>query len=343
MSLSDTLLRLGASAMNGSGLARILGAKHRGLGAIIVLHSVVRDRREVLYDNLYTGAAFLEAALDHLVASGVDIVGLDEALARLAAPSPRPFMAFTFDDGYLDNLQIALPIFAKRNLPLTTYVTTCFLDRSHAIWWAALRELIKAKDSVSVEGVGAFETGSLGQKVAAYNALCGHVSGDKAAEAAVLDACRKAGITTEALLAQDAMTEAQLREYASAPQVTIGGHTTSHPALSRLSEAEVAREMTENKNHLEALLDRPVAHFAYPYGDRGSNGAREARIAQRVGFRSAVTTRLGCLFPAHLDHPTLLPRVRMFSKYESLALLDCQRKGLMSRVVNRKGPIPVTE
>ena len=41
---------------------------------------------------------------------------------------------------------------------------------------------------------------------------------------------------------------------------------------------------------------RPI-HFSYPYGDPGSAGRRDFALARQVGFKTAVTTGKGMLFP----------------------------------------------
>jgi peptidoglycan/xylan/chitin deacetylase (PgdA/CDA1 family) len=52
--------------------------------------------------------------------------------------------------------------------------------------------------------------------------------------------------------------------------------------------------------YLEGILQAPIQHFAYPFGNAEACGPREAKIAAAAGFRSAVTTRCGSLFPEHL-------------------------------------------
>jgi peptidoglycan/xylan/chitin deacetylase (PgdA/CDA1 family) len=47
----------------------------------------------------------------------------------------------------------------------------------------------------------------------------------------------------------------------------IGSHTCSHPRLSELDDAELARELRDSKATIEARLERPCTSIAYPYGD----------------------------------------------------------------------------
>jgi peptidoglycan/xylan/chitin deacetylase (PgdA/CDA1 family) len=67
---------------------------------------------------------------------------------------------------------------------------------------------------------------------------------------------------------------------------------------------------------IEAALGRRPAHFSYPVGDRTSAGPREFRIAAEVGFKTAVTTRPGVLFPEHAAHLTALPRISLNGEYQ---------------------------
>lgn len=63
------------------------------------------------------------------------------------------------------------------------------------------------------------------------------------------------------------LTEEQIVEMAKDKLCTIGSHTVSHPKLSRLSIQEQIEQIEGCKIWLEQLLKRPVAEFAYPYGD----------------------------------------------------------------------------
>jgi peptidoglycan/xylan/chitin deacetylase (PgdA/CDA1 family) len=46
----------------------------------------------------------------------------------------------------------------------------------------------------------------------------------------------------------------------------IGSHTVTHANLSRLQPYEIAREMLESKQSLEAAIGDKVEFFAFPYG-----------------------------------------------------------------------------
>ena len=98
----------------------------------------------------------------------------------------------------------------------------------------------------------------------------------------------------------------QLRELADAG-VTIAAHSVTHPRLTALSDAALAREMRESRRQLEDCLGQPVRHFAYP---SGVYDARVRQAAAEAGYLTATTTRYGVARP-DLDRLTL-PRLRVF-------------------------------
>jgi peptidoglycan/xylan/chitin deacetylase (PgdA/CDA1 family) len=76
-------------------------------------------------------------------------------------------------------------------------------------------------------------------------------------------------------------------------------------------------------------------HFAYPYGDPGSAGAREFELAKSLDFRSAVTTRKGMLTGKHRDRIYALPRVALNGEFQSLRYVDTFLSGAPFFLLNR--------
>ena len=96
----------------------------------------------------------------------------------------------------------------------------------------------------------------------------------------------------------------ELKPFADDPLVTIGAHTITHRNLARQTEEIAGHEMAISRARIEDVLQRPVVHFAYPYGDKIAAGAREFALAQAAGYKTAVTTRPGMIFPESADHLT---------------------------------------
>ena len=77
--------------------------------------------------------------LAHVRARGIDIVTVDEMHRRLTEHDfSRRFACFTFDDGYRDNRDFALPAMREYDAPLTVYVASDFAEGTGRLWWVSL-------------------------------------------------------------------------------------------------------------------------------------------------------------------------------------------------------------
>ena len=251
----------------------------------------------------------------------------------------KPFVLFTFDDGYVDNLTYAYPIFKKQNIPFTINVSTCFPDRTAVIWWYLLEDLILTRERLTYEHNGQmydFDCGTREAKARAY-AITRKLFkfANLQQRAALTDSVLLAhGLDLQRRLDEVALTWSQLKLLASDPLVTLSAHTANHYVLSSLSDAEVRYEILESKRILETQLDKRIDHFAYPFGNRREAEAREFRIAAECGFKTAMTTRVGNIFSAHGSHLMTLPRYDL----AQLTLprdLDLVPSGALSMRVNR--------
>jgi len=76
--------------------------------------------------------------------------------------------------------------------------------------------------------------------------------------------------------------------------------------------------MAMSRSIIQSKLGLKADHLAYPYGDRLAAAARDFAIAAKVGFKTAVTTRPGVLFPQHAERLTALPRISLNGEYQRL-------------------------
>ena len=74
----------------------------------------------------------------------------------------------------------------------------------------------------------------------------------------------------------------------------MGAHTGTHPLLSALSPTAQREEIRKSKSYLEKLVDRPVASFAFPYGDYN---VETLNILRDEGFTCACGTKSGSVRP----------------------------------------------
>ena len=86
----------------------------------------------------------------------------------------------------------------------------------------------------------------------------------------------------------------------------FGSHGCGHQRLTRLSDQELRREVSDSRSRIEDLLGRPCRAFAYPYGDCD---ARVTAAVAAAGYEFAFTTRRA--WSRRNDPPLLLPRINI--------------------------------
>ena len=280
-----------------------------------------------------TSVSLFERSLDWLQQEGWSIVSLDECLYRLSSNDrSHRYAVLTFDDGYRDNVSVALPILERHNAPFTVYVPTGALTRSMQSWWLGARKLFLSRDKVTIDALGRqFHCSDFRGKMSALTEVIRWVHQDYRRAAMLAPTFEKNGISLEALNDAYFLDERELRNLARHPLATIGGHTTSHPALATLDSSSARAELTGNRDYLENLLQSPVRHVAYPYGTPEACGRRELNLANEVGFQTAVTTRQGRLYDESVNH-FALPRIGIYS----LSGLRARMSGIIEAVHGRQ-------
>lgn len=335
--MNPAVLKAGLNALHYSGASEVLAPLTRGVGVIFMMHHIQPASSRAFDPNglLSITPNFLAATIGRIRERGWDIVSLDEAVARIKAGpvrQGRPFVAFTIDDGYRDNLEHALPVMKAAGAPFTVYVTSALPDGSAELWWVGLEQVISRNDAITFTHGGAAETiacDTLAAKNAAWDRLYPLIRNAPEDEqrAIVRDLCVRHGVSQEQICRDLAMNWDEVRRLAADPLVTIGAHTVNHFAVVKLDAPRARTEMDEGARRIEAETGARPKHFAYPYGDAESAGPRDFTIAQELAFASAVTTRKGMLTAKHRDHLFALPRVALNGNLQSLRYVDVLLSG----------------
>ncbi|MBI5478319.1 MAG: polysaccharide deacetylase family protein [Deltaproteobacteria bacterium] len=234
------------------------------------------------------------------LAEDYDLVTCGQLQRALAAGERRRLCAVSFDDGYADNLEVALPILQEASAPWTIFVATDPVDRGVALWFERLAVLLRRH-------LGCPDFARVCAEHAPLRALPALVAGAatpreavRLAVAALKDLPTHVREETEAWL----VAEYGPPEAAALPRfldwdgvrrldaagAEIGGHTLSHPILPRTKAARAREEIAEGRARLEAALGHAVAGFAYPNGDHDSVAVR---LVREAGFSWAFTAAPG--------------------------------------------------
>ena len=341
--LRNNVIRAGLGALYFTGAHHLLRPIFSGVGAIFMLHHV-RPRRNAEFQpnqHLEVAPEFLRAMLAHLRSQNIDIVTMDEVHQRLVERDfSRRFACFTLDDGYRDNRDYALPVMREFDAPMTVYVASDFAEGIGRLWWIAL-EMIIAKAAAIETVIGGvalrLDASTASAKQAAFGRLhdwLRSLPGEHDIAREVGNLCNRYGVDQVAVCRELCMSWDELKPFAADPLVTIGAHTITHCNLARQTEATASEEMAVGRARIEQALQRPAIHLAYPYGDKIAAGPREFALARAAGFKTAVTTRPGMLFPESADHLTALQRVSLNGNYQDARILPVLTSGAATAVWN---------
>ncbi len=185
---------------------------------------------------------------------------------------PRPLIV-TFDDGYLDNRTVAMPILQEAGLTADFFVCPWQIDGRRLFWWDRIAHCVKRTRRLRIELTGpvqlALDVRTPTEREVARRRLLAVVKREVALDiGAFVSALEQAADVTidEAREAGDLlMTWDDVRELRRVG-MGVGSHSYSHPVLPLLGEDDVRRQLADSKDKLEAELGEPVTTFAYPVG-----------------------------------------------------------------------------
>ena len=261
--------------------------------SILIYHRVLAQQDPVFPDE--SDAETFDRQIGQLAAC-FNILPLDDAIQGLRNGKLPPRAAcITFDDGYADNAEIALPILKKRGVPATFFVATGFLDGGR-MFNDTVIELIRRAPGSTVDleslGLGKFSIGTISERRQAIYELLGKLkylppeSRQSTVEA-------MSTLIPVDLPLNLMMTSSQVRELHNAG-MEIGGHTVSHPILAKMENSAACADITNGKEMLESIIRAPVRFFAYPNGKPGRDYLPDhVRMVKKLGFDAAVSTAHG--------------------------------------------------
>lgn len=339
----NNVIRAGLGALYFTGAHYLLRPIFAGVGAVFMLHHVRPPRDAEFQPNHHLEVApeFLGTILAYLRARNIDIITMDEVHQRLIERNfSRRFACFTLDDGYRDNRDFALPVMREFDAPLTVYVASDFAEGAGRLWWVALEMVIARASSIDVKignAASRLDTSTPSAKQAAFDRVhdwLRALPGEHDIQREISALCVRHGVDESAICRELCMSWDELKPFADDPLVTIGAHTITHCNLAKQTEEVAANEIATSRVRIESALQCPVLHLAYPYGDRIAAGPREFALAQSAGFKTAVTTRPGMIFPESADHLTALQRVSLNGNYQDQRILPVLTSGAATAMWN---------
>jgi protein-tyrosine-phosphatase/peptidoglycan/xylan/chitin deacetylase (PgdA/CDA1 family) len=247
---------------------------------------------------------FLRSALTYLKDNGYHFVSVEELLLRAytGATPIQKAVAFTMDDGYLDQAKIALPIFVEFNCPITVFLITGFIDKEVLPWDTVVKYCFYETKKTSL-------TLNLGTKDIVYNLSnvnnrissmrnfrekCKTLNESELRNAiSILSINSNVDIHKNTIEYSIPLSWEDARIAESSNEIRFGIHTVSHPILSNISEQRSKEEINNSWKKISTELKNPVNIFAYPIGHYNDFLLRDIDILKQDGYLGAVTAEPG--------------------------------------------------
>jgi peptidoglycan/xylan/chitin deacetylase (PgdA/CDA1 family) len=219
------------------------------------------------------------------------VVPLGDALDALAAGRALPprAVALTFDDGYRDNLDLAVPLLEELGLPATFFLVPEVLDRSIVPWWERIARAFTRTTRASLSWDGRIWP-------------IGHGEGAPwdpvAARLKELRQDERLSAVAEIVEQLDPEQESELSDLfldwdgarALARHAAVGAHSYDHAILANESAEAQRHNLQLARDVLEDELERSIELLAYPNGTAADFDGATIDAARAAGYQHAITT-----------------------------------------------------
>ena len=282
---------LAANIFSATGLRRVLALAWRSHCVVVLNYHRIGDGSHSPYDrNLWSATPETFDEQVGFLCRHCDVIGPDDLTTALASRSGRHVL-ITFDDGYLDNYELAYPILRSHGAHATFFVATGFIDRHTLPWWDAIALQVRRTRAKRLDLRPWLPDPlplSTQHRAAAHKRILATFKALPEAQGlAFLARLRDAAaVQVPETVENHWMDWDMLREMAGSG-MTIGGHTVHHPVLSRLTPARQREEIAGCARRIRDEIGTPMRYFAYPVGSRDAFNPVTEACLEELGVRHA--------------------------------------------------------
>lgn len=209
-------------------------------------------------------------------------------------------VVITFDDGYADNCEYALPILERHQIPATVFVSTGYVDTEREYWWDEIGRLLTLDIAYPQKFVlrdslycYEWETDTKEKRIDVAKSLQWILRTDPDTTRADLfiEQLRSwTGVREGARKENLPVSMQQLMRLSSSDCITIGGHTVNHRSLGVRPVEEQRYEIGASVRWLQRKLGWRIEVFSYPFGAAVDYNEDTFTVCEENGIRKAATT-----------------------------------------------------
>lgn len=197
----------------------------------------------------------------------------------------------TIDDGYVDIIKVALPIFKNENVPFTIFCNTKFVKKQQIAWWEAIEFLDENKKLFLKNNLIAISPDQpkrnldlrdlvLDLSIENYHIFLNNLESLMSPEQIVN-------------LKNLFLNEDQLLKLSESPLCRIGSHSMTHYNMSKLSPEQLKKEIELDQEYLGTLTAELSEYFSIPYGSKNECDDKIFDTVRGLGFSGCLTTEHG--------------------------------------------------
>lgn len=231
------------------------------------------------------------------VSKNFNVISLDDLHYHIisGASLPERPLLITFDDGYLDNYEHALPVLKYHNFPAVVFIVTSRMTNPSPLWWDECAYYFHATDRTDAD-----------LPFLGYRTFTSHEDRMETRDEQI-EALKKIPETAkqQAMVGLSDVLEVSLsarppvfiswdqaREMVEAG-VTCQPHTVNHPILTRIDSAEAFQQIQQSRQMIEQELGYEASAFAYPNGMPDDYNLVTLEHLKNLRFTSAFTLTPG--------------------------------------------------
>lgn len=318
---------LKAAALIGSGFADYARVKRSTEVTILTFHGLCKDSGDldILDWSLHLPVEVFQGICS-LLSADYHVISLSELVAARQQQQklPENSVVITFDDGYASNFELAYPMLRKYHLPATVFLTTGFVDGEDMLWFQRVDLCLgrtKHRSLVwKIHGKElhlSFETREQRQQslVTLMPELKELSDVDLLHEIDRLE--RELDVDTPEVSTMPAvmrpLTWNMVRAMSNSGLVEFGGHTHTHPILSRCDPVTMRAEVATCHKRIFQETGIPPRAFSYPNGFQEDYTRQTVEMVEQIGFESACT-----MINGRVDEETPLFHLPRYGSPESV-------------------------
>lgn len=235
----------------------------------------------------------------------------------------EPVFAVTFDDGYGDNLRVALPLLQEYQITATVFLTTGAMTGKSWMWWDKLTALLEESFGKELTFMGKRYSINKNNQKQIQSEIAALLKLQPHRDAMLEDLSRELNIP-ETPPAGLYLNWDEVRTLIKAGWM-MGGHTINHPILTTIKPDEAKHEIESCADDIERETGQRPLFFAYPEGLTGTYDDRHMKMVSECGYAAAFLADGGVIADAMPLYaiPRLSPR-----SHESRATFELRLSGL---------------